>query len=164
MVSDGEVDMGLVPGHERSVDFDFQALFGYERVLITPLGHPLLDEPLRSLDQIARWPLIMQGPRTYTRTMLEDEFRRKGLHYEIVVELDSMDMIKRYVALEMGVSVGPRLAIEPEDVREVGVVSLANLLPVEQAGIVTQRGKTLSTPAQTFMSVMKDTFAAGSQR
>ena len=156
MVAEGEVDLGIVPGPERGVDFDFQGLFAYERVLITPPGHPLLEEPLQSLEQLANWPLIMMGRRTYTRGMLEEEFRRRGLSYEIVVELDSMDMIKRYVALGMGISVGPRLAIEPEDQDEIGVVSLANLLPVEQAGVVTLRGKVLSTPAQTFISVMKD--------
>ena len=157
MVAKGEADMGLVPGPERGVGFDFQGLMGYERVLITPLDHPLLEVPLESLDQIARWPLILMRPRTYTRVMLETEFRRRGLSYEIVVELDGMDMIKRYVALGMGISVGPRLAIEPEDRRELGVVSLANLLPVEQAGVVTLRGKSLSTPAQNFIETMRDT-------
>ena len=157
MVAEGEVDMGLVPGPERGVDFEFIGLMGYERVLITPLDHPLLEVPVESLDQIARWPLILMGPRTYTRVMLETEFRRRGLSYEIVVELDGMDMIKRYVALGMGVSVGPRLAVEPEDTHELGIVSLANLLPVEQAGVVTLRGRTLSTPAQNFIETMRDT-------
>ena len=162
MVSEGQADIGIVPGIERSDEFDFQGLFGYERVLITPLGHPLLDEQMRSLDQIAKWPLILMGRRTYTRTMLEDEFRRRGLSYEVVVELDSMDMIKRYVALGMGVSVGPRLAIDPEDQQELGVISLANLLPVERAGLVTLRGRTMSTPAQNLIEVMKDTLAPAS--
>ena len=159
MVADGEVDIGIVPGAERGMDFEFQGLFGYERVLITPPGHPLLQAPLGSLDEIAPYPLILMGRGTYTRTMLEEEFRRRGLAYEIVVELDSMDTIKRYVALGMGISVGPRLAIDPGDEEELGIVSLATLLPVEQAGFVTLRRKTLSTPAQNFISVMKDTLA-----
>ena len=159
MVEDGVVDMGVVPGPERVVGLDFQGLFGYERVLITPLTHPLLDAPLTSIDQIAQWPLILMGPRTSTRTMLEQEFHRRGTPYEIVMELDSMEIIKHYVALDMGISVGPRLAMHPQDYDELGVVSLVNLLPVEQAGIVTLRGKTLSTPAKNFISVMRDVLA-----
>ena len=93
------------------LDVFLAGLFAYERVVITPLDHPLLSEPLLSLDQIARWSLIMRGPETHTRVMLEEEFRRRGLSNEVLVELDSMDMIKGYVALGMGVSVGPRLAI-----------------------------------------------------
>jgi DNA-binding transcriptional LysR family regulator len=161
MVADGQVDLGLVPSPVRSDDFDFEGLFAYERVLITPLGHPLLGEPLLSIDQIARWPLIMRGPETHTRAMLEGEFRRRSITYEVLVELDSMDMIKRYVALGMGVSVGPRLAIEPEDREDLGILSLANLLPVEQGGIVTLRGNTLSTTARSFISVTRDTLSLG---
>ena len=160
MVAEGEVDLGLIPALERSEDFDFVGLFAHERVLITPLGHPLLEGPLTSLDEIAKWPLILRRRETDTSRMLEEVFQRKGLDYEVLVELDSMDMVKRYVALGMGVSVGPRLAIEPEDRTELGILSLAHLLPVEQSGIVTLRGKTLSTPAQSFISVIRDTFSA----
>lgn len=155
IVAEGEADIGVVPGPERAAEFEFQGLFAYERVAITPLGHPLLEEPLTSLEQIARWPLILMRQGTYTRTMLEGEFHRRGLAYDIVMELDSMDMIKRFVALGMGISVGPLLAIEPENREDLGVVGLGALLPVEQAGFLTLRGRTLSTPARHFAEVLK---------
>ena len=112
------------------------------------------------MEQIAKWPLILMGRGTATRTALEEDFRRQGIEYEIIVELDSMDMIKSYVALGMGVSVGPRFAIESADSESLGVVSLANLLPVDQGGILTLKGKTMSTPALNFISVMKDVMAS----
>lgn len=157
MVRTGEMDLGLVPYPGRSEEFDFTGLFAYERVLITPLDHPLLGEAVVTFEQIAEWPLILRGGVTLTRSMLESEFKRRGLSYEVLVELDGMDIIKRYVALGMGISVGPRLAIEPEDEQMLGIVNLANLLPIEQAGILTLRGRTLSTPAQLFVQVMRDT-------
>ena len=165
MVEDGEADLGIIQHAERGDQFNFEALFLYERVLITPRDHPLLVESLQSLAQIAPWPLIMMSRGTYTRSILEEQFQRIGIKYEIIVELDSMDMVKRFVALGMGVSVGPRLAIDPADHRELGIVSLANLLPVDQAGIVTLPGKTLSTPTEHFISVMRDALApAGARR
>lgn len=159
MVSDGETDLGVVPTTVSSDEFDFTALFAYERVLITPPDHPLLDAPLTSLAQIAEWPLIMRGKETHTRALLEVEFAKRRLDYEVRVELDSMDMIKRYVALGMGVSVGPMIAIEPADREELGIIGLNSLLPVDQGGIITLRGKTLSTPAQSFMQATKDTLS-----
>ncbi len=156
MVEEGDVDLGIIQHAEKRDDLEFIRLFLYERVLITPFDHALLKEPLRSLDQIADWPLILMRRGTYTRQILEEEFRRRGVSYDIILELDSMDMIKRYVALGMGVSVGPRLTIEPEDAQNLGVVSLANFLPVDQAGIVTLKGKTISTPTRNFISVMQD--------
>jgi|TARA_B100000315_G_scaffold161264_1_gene149678 DNA-binding transcriptional LysR family regulator len=162
-VINGQADMGIVAHDDRDDQLDFEGLFVYDRVLITPPDHPLLDEPLESLAQVAKWPLILMGPGTHTREILEAELRRRGASYEIIVELDSLDMIKRYVALGMGVSIGPKLAIDPQDEEELGVVSLTHLLPVEQGGIVTVRGKRLSTAAGKFATVMRDTLAAARQ-
>lgn len=158
MVEKGEVDLAIVPGPDRMTDLEFRPLFVYERVLIAPKGHQLMHQAVESLDQIAQWPLILMGPGTRTRAYLEAEFRRRGLSYDIVMELDSMDVIKRYVALGMGISVGPRLAIDSSDTANLELVSMANLMPVEQAGIVTLRGKTISRPAQKFIDVMQRSF------
>lgn len=160
MIADGEADIGIIQHYDRDEAFQFEGLFVYERVLITPSDHPLAREPIEAIEQIAQYPLIMMSEGTHTRDLLESEFKRRGISYEIVVDLDSMDMIKRYVALGMGISVGPRLAIDPEDHDNLGVVSLAHILPVEQGGIVTLKGKQISKPAERFISVMKDTLAA----
>ena len=138
-----------------------RGFFVYERVLITPLDHPLASQPVESLEQIAQYPLILMSEGTHTRDLLESELKRRGVNYEIVVDLDSMDMIKRYVALGMGVSVGPRLAIDPEDDAALGVVSLAHILPVEQGGIITLKGKRLSNPTRRFITVMRDVLSIG---
>ena len=161
MISEGEADIGIIQHYDRDESFAFEGLFVYERVLITPLDHPLASQPVESLGQIAHYPLILMSEGTHTRDLLESELKRRGVNYEIVVDLDSMDMIKRYVALGMGVSVGPRLAIDPEDDEVLGVVSLAHILPVEQGGIITLKGKRLSKPTQRFITVMRDVLSIG---
>ena len=161
MISEGEADIGIIQHYDRDEAFAFEGLFVYERILITPLDHPLANQPVESLEQIAQYPLILMSEGTHTRDLLESELKRRGVNYEIVVDLDSMDMIKRYVALGMGVSVGPRLAIDPEDDEVLGVVSLAHILPVEQGGIITLKGKRLSKPTQRFITVMRDVLSVG---
>jgi DNA-binding transcriptional LysR family regulator len=156
MVEEGETDFGIAPGPHRRANLDFQGLFPYERVLITPLCHPLLDKPLSSIDQIAEWPLVLLGPGSSTRTMLEDAFRRRGLVYEIAMELDSLETIKRCVAMGLGISAGPRLAIDPHDHEELGITSLATILPVEQAGIVTLKGRAIPAPARDFIDLVSE--------
>ena len=163
LVRTGEVDAGIIQHPDRGDDLHFEPLFLYERVLIAPKGHELLSAPMTSLDSIVQYPLILMARGTYTRHILEEQLQKKGLHYEVIMELDSMDMIKKFVTIGMGVSVGPRLAIEEEDLDHLGMVSLANFLPVDQAGLITLPGKTLSTPANQFISVLRDTFAASEQ-
>ena len=163
MVRTGEVDAGVIQHPDRGDDLHFEPLFLYERVLIAPKGHELLSTPMTSLDSIAKYPLLLMARGTYTRHILEQQLQKRGLQYEVIMELDSMDMIKKFVTIGMGVSVGPRLAIEEEDLDHLGMVSLANFLPVDQAGLITLPGKTLSTPAGQFISVLRDTFAASEQ-
>jgi hypothetical protein len=67
--------------------------------------------------------------------------------------LPDMDMIKPYVVMGLGVSVGDSLAMEPEDESELGVISLAGILPIEEAGFVTLRGEALSTTTQRFIEM-----------
>ena len=160
MVKEGEVDFGIVPGLQRDEGFNFQALFPYERVLLVPANHPLLEVNPISLDQIARWPLILMGRGTATRTLLEEEFQRRGLSYETVMELDGLDMVKRYVATGLGIAIGPRLAVEPGDEYKLGIINLSTILPVEQTGILTLRGKSLSRPVKNFISVLQENLAA----
>ena len=160
MVERGDADIGVVQHYDRDEAYLFEGLFVYERVLITPAEHELATNPIISLEQIARYPLIMMREGTHTRALMESEFKRRGIRYDISLELDSMDMVKRYVALGMGVSVGPRLAIEPDDHEELGVISLIHILPTEQGGVITLKGRQLSSPAQRFLATMRETLAS----
>ena len=157
MVKTGEIDAGVIQHTDKTEDLNFEGLFLYERVLIAPKGHELLDHPIQSLDVIAKYPLILMASPSHTREILETQLQKLGRKYEVIMELDSLDMIKKYVALGMGISVGPKLAIEPSDLNDLGIISLANFLPVHQAGVITLPGKTLSNPAEKFLKVMRDT-------
>ena len=159
MVQAGEVELGLSPPPRRASELNFEGLFVFERVLLTPLNHPIASETLVSLEQVAPWPLILTKRNTHTRQMLEEGFRIKGLNYDVILELDSMEVIKRYVSLGMGISVGPRLAIETEDESMVNIISMSNILPVDQVGIITLQGKQISAPARKLMNVMRKTLS-----
>jgi DNA-binding transcriptional LysR family regulator len=155
LVQSGVIDLGIIPGPDRRPEVEYEPLYPYERVLITPLRHPLLAKEPLALEDLAGYPLILLPPHTATREVLEAEFQRRGPRYEVALELDSMDMVKRYVALGMGVSVGPAFGLETEDREQVGVVSLASLLPIEQVAVATLKGKYLSPPVQTFRAALQ---------
>ena len=157
LVRSAQVDIGVIQRVEVGENLHFEALFPYERVLITPKHHPLLDVPVTSLAQIAEYPLILMRKGTYTRVILEEQIKRMGLLAEVVMELDSMDMIKKYVKLGLGISVGPKLALDQADFDQLGVVPLPGLMPIDQAGIVSLPRKAVSKPSKWFVSVMRET-------
>ena len=157
-VIEGGVEIGFVSRPMKSPQLDYQSLFSYERVLITPHDHPLLKLNHVGLEEIARWPLIVSQPGRFTGELLEGEFRRAGIEYETVMALPDMDMTKPYVAMGVGISVGSSFALEPEDRRELGIIDLSHILPRGEVGLVTARGAALSTAARLFLDLVEDSF------
>ena len=145
-----------MPGPERLPALQFDEVFVYDRVLLTPLEHPLLDLSYISFADIAKWPLLLMGLPNRTRGLLEAEFQRKSLSYQVIAELDSMDTIKRHVAIGAGISVGPRVAVDAGDEHQVGIVSLDHLFPQEHAGVVTLRGRYQPGRVQEFIGALKE--------
>jgi DNA-binding transcriptional LysR family regulator len=147
LVQTGGADFAIAPDPGASRRFDFTPLFPSERVLITPRDHPLVLNPPTSLKDVAKYPLILPRFQTQTRALLESEFRRLQVPYDIAVELDSIELLDRYVELGLGLGVGLRGVVEMESWSRLGIVSLAAFLPSEMIGLVRSRALPLSQPA-----------------
>jgi DNA-binding transcriptional LysR family regulator len=87
-------------------------VFIYNRVLLAPLRHALLDIPLIAFKDIAAC-LALYEPSQQNTGSPKGRFSKGGLRYQVVAELDSLDTIKRYVAKGMGISIRPRVAVDP---------------------------------------------------
>ena len=160
MVAEGIVDLGLLARPEDQSGLDFERLIEFERVLFTPLGHPLLAFPIVSLEQIVDWPLIVLRKGTCTRTAIDAAVKKSGLKYDIVIELDNMDLVKEYVAKGLGIGIGGRSHSDSPSKAKIGMLSLSHLLPPGEVGIVTIRGKTLSPSAALFVQAARKAFAS----
>lgn len=160
MVRDREADLGFVPLLGRFSEFTTEALFTNERVLLAAKGHPVLDEPIESIHQIARWPLIVNVGTRDAPTYLEGKLNEEGLDYSVVMRLDHFDAVKRYVSHGLGISVVPRIILEPDDEKTLGIVGLGHILDIQSVGIVTVRDAPLSRYAQQFVSMLRETIPA----
>lgn len=157
MVLNGVVDFGITPNPDRLSGLSFQPIAASERVVITPPDHPLLTRNLHSIAELAAYPLVMLGYQTQTRTLLEQTFLHYGVVHEVAVEVESMDMVKRYVELGLGIAVGHRAALNPEDVNCLGLVSLSPFLPSELVGIVTKKESQLTSVTGEFIALLAST-------
>jgi DNA-binding transcriptional LysR family regulator len=155
MVKEGSIELGVIPSYGPPPGVFYKRLFTYEWVLIAQRGHPILQKPIRSLSSIADYPLLMMEPGTFTRNLLEQEFRRGGYSWDVAIESNSMDNIKRYVAIGAGVSVGPSLVINQGDLEELGMVRLTHLLGQAEVGIVAADGQRLSDNARQYMAILE---------
>ncbi|WBY03017.1 LysR family transcriptional regulator [Ramlibacter tataouinensis] len=156
MVQAGLLDFAVAPDPGPSRSLDFTPLFPSERVLIAPRDHPLAKQAPASLEEIARYPLILPRHQTQTRALLESEFRRLRIPYDIVVELDSIELLERYVELGVGLAIGLRGARRAESWIRLSVVGLDHLLPSDMTGLIRRRSSPLSEPAMALIAKLQD--------
>ena len=155
MVSAGDLDLALGtrpdPGNPN---LEFRHLFNTDFVVVTPVGHELLKLPEITLKDIARWPLILLGPASHSRRTLEQALKREGHQYNITLEMDIMEMAKRYVEIGMGIAVTHEYVIQAEDSENLGVRKLTDIFPSTQVGLITLKGKFVSRSVRNFIDTL----------
>ena len=157
LVRSGEVDLafcGRPPADDQSLDF--QELFQYDIVLMTPLGHPLLEQDRITLKDLSPWPLILAGTESLTRQTVEQELRNQGVSCDVVLALDDTESIKRYVETGMGVAVCGDFTLRQRDHDRLGVVRLDHIFDSSVIGVCTLKGKFLGHAVRKFIDVLSD--------
>lgn len=157
LVKSGEIDLAVCahpPPDEPSLEF--VKLFQYHVVLLTPPDHPLLEQDVIELKDIAAWPMILPGPGSITRQKVEQALKGNGRTFDVILAMDDSDSIKRYVEIGMGVAVGYDFTLHPEDHNRLGVVRLDHLFDSSEIGICTLKGKFLGHAVRNFMDTISD--------
>ena len=156
MARSGEVDLALsTTQNVLDSSLDFMDLFTSSTMMLTPLGHELLEQQPVRLEDISKWPLILYGPNTILRTRLERAFREQGLDYEMVMEMDNVEYAKRYVRIGMGISFCSNLSLEPEDYDTLGIADVDHLFSNVTIGIYTLKGKFQGTSVRNFIDSLR---------
>lgn len=154
LLIDGDADVALVDP-KVPAELDYEPVYSFRRVVITPTDHPLALQETATIDEIAQYPMVLLRSGTTTRTVLEAELKRQEIPYEISLELDNIGSIKRYVLAGMGVSLVPEFIVEPEDVGRLGVVGLQGTVSREELGAATMRERPLSSAAGNFLALLR---------
>ncbi|MBC8280932.1 MAG: LysR family transcriptional regulator [Chloroflexi bacterium] len=157
LVRSGEIDLAFcAPPPADDPSLEFQELFKFDVVLMTPLNHPLLQQTNVSLSDLSPWPLILSGPESLTRQKVEQELRNQGVNWDVVLSLDDTESIKRYVETGMGVAVCADFTLHQQDHDRLGVVRLDHIFESSVIGVCTLKGKFLGQAVRNFIDVLSD--------
>ena len=83
-------------------------------------------------------------------------FALNGVSFHVAVEAGGWEVIKSYVEIGMGISIVTRLCITEEDKEKMAIIPLDKYFPSRKYGIVIRKGKSLSTPAQRFITILHE--------
>ncbi|HTC78717.1 MAG TPA: LysR family transcriptional regulator [Terriglobales bacterium] len=152
-IIDNSVDFGVISIPVSDNRLTVVTVHRDELLLIAPAGHPLARMKSASIAEAAKFPLLL--PKVgRTRDALEELFHERGLKPNISMELDSSELLKRFVAADVGVGFIARSNVV-EDVK-AGVLAA---VPIKDAQIrrdlalVFRKDKALSRAALAFIDI-----------
>jgi LysR family transcriptional regulator, low CO2-responsive transcriptional regulator len=124
-----------------------------ELILITPPGHPLAGRESATMAEIAEYPLLL--PKLgRTRDALEAAFHDRRLKPAISMELDSSELLKRFVAVGVGVGfIGRSNVVEDLRALVLATVTLADAKIQRDLALVFRKDKALSRAALAFIDI-----------
>src|SRR5205823_2313056 len=160
-IIDNSVDFGVISIPVSDNRLTVVTIHRDELVLIAAARHPLARMKSASIADAVKFPLLL--PKLgRTRDALEELFHARGMKPNISMELDSSELLKRFVAADVGVGFIARSNVV-EDVK-AGVLAA---VPIKDAQIrrdlalVFRKDKALSGAAQCTRACVKEGSAYG---
>jgi DNA-binding transcriptional LysR family regulator len=164
LLKEGLVDFGIVTLPLVDPTLEIQRLAWREDVIICHPNHPLAKRV-----QAGDGRVLPTEMGDYTLLLLEEGSTSRGLLNQLFVEHDiaphvmdlgSFEVIKRYVEIDMGISIVPKVAVkEAVAARRLCAISVP-WLPLRGIGLVLRRGGYLSPASHKFVAMLQSEIEA----
>ena len=129
--------------------------------MICPVDHPLSSASTVSLAQVSPYPLLALSPGSTSRQLLDLAFQHAGVPMQVAMNLGSMEVMKRFVEIGLGVAVVPRVAVA-EEVQQGRLAALpVENLPARDIGLVERKDTRRSPAAVAFLHLLRTHLAQG---
>ena len=152
-VLDGTLDLGIVTLPTHHDELVEAPLFRQRFVLVVPRSHPLASKRTVSLESLGHEPFVLLEEATRTGTMLRRYFAEYDFTPQIVVDSGSFEVIKRFVAEGVGISLLPEMVVRPDDALQS--IPMTGL-PEVTLGAISRRGVYQSKAQQAFVAMLQD--------
>jgi LysR family transcriptional regulator, low CO2-responsive transcriptional regulator len=150
-VIDNTVDFGIVSLPVTDNRLTVVLIHRDELVIIAPPKHPLAKMKSATVEEAAKFPLVV--PKAgHTRDALETLFHEHKLKPRYAMELDSSELLKRFVAADVGVGFIARSnVLEDIQANVLASIALADAQIRRDLAMVFRKDKALSRAALAFI-------------
>ncbi|HXJ88892.1 MAG TPA: LysR family transcriptional regulator [Candidatus Binatia bacterium] len=152
-IIDNSVDFGVVSLPVNDNRLTVVLIHRDELVLIAPPHHPLGKMKSVAIADASKYPLIV--PKAgHTRDAIEQLFHERRMKPNFSMELDSSELLKRFVAAEVGIGFISRSNVE-EDVRAkaLAAIALSDAHVRRDLALVFRKDKALSRASLAFIDI-----------
>jgi LysR family cys regulon transcriptional activator len=140
-VVSGEADIAIATeAIELFGDLVMLPCYQWNRCVITPPKHPLLNDRLLTLENLSKYPIITYDFAFTGRSKINRAFEARGLKPNVVLTAIDSDVIKTYVELGLGVGILAKMAFDPERDKNLRALDASHLFETSTTRIGIRRG------------------------
>lgn len=157
-----EVDFTVSSMLDVPEHLEYTPFVSYPPVLIGPKDHPLTRLEKVTIQDIGKYGLVLPPSHFSSWRLIKMVFALNGINYRVALEAGGWEVVKRYVKMGLGVSIGTTICMTEADRENLATIPLDEYFPNRKYGVVTRKGKLLSSPAQRFIEILHEHFASTS--
>jgi DNA-binding transcriptional LysR family regulator len=151
-----EIDLGVLSFNPQNPDLESAVVSVDELCLIAPRSHRLARSGGVSIRALGQEQFIAHNVSSPYRQRVIETFARYHTPLQIAAELPTVETIKKFVGMGMGVAFVPRMCVQEELARHEFVAVPVNELRIQRKlRLIYRRHSTLSAAAQGFLNVTR---------
>jgi DNA-binding transcriptional LysR family regulator len=134
-------------------DIAYHPTFTYDPMLITARDHPLTRRARVTIKDVSQYPLILPPQHLTTWRVVDYVFHQHRLAYRVALEVGGWEVIKKYVELDLGVSIVTGICLTGKEA--LVAMPFNKYFPRRTYGIVLRKEKLLTSPATRFIEMLE---------
>ena len=161
-VSTGEADVGLgATAADLPPGLVSIPCFRLPHCVITSPKHPLRNTIRPSLDAIARYPLITNGPGSRLGNLVRERFASFGLKPNIVIQTIDIEIIKKYVHDDFGIAIIPTIAVDRKTDMGLRKIDVSHIFEPAIASMIVQDDAPVRRYVAEFIEMLRPPHGKG---
>lgn len=128
--------------------------YQWNRCVIATPRHPILKASPLTLEEIARYPIVTYDAIFAGRSQVNRAFLGRGLKPNVVITAMDADVIKTYVAMDLGIGIIAAIAYDPRVDTQIGKIDASHLFESAVTRIGIRRKAYLRGYAYGFIELM----------
>ena len=156
VVLQGKVDFAVLASEPTDRDLDSFPVLRDDLALILNPEHPLAAREEVTVEDLGRESFLAHNVRTASRNKVIEVFAAHHTPLNITLELATVETIKRFVQLNIGLAFVPRMCVREELERgTLATVPVRGLSYTRTLWVTHRRNVTFSHAAAAFLSVLR---------
>jgi LysR family hydrogen peroxide-inducible transcriptional activator len=158
-VTDGDLDLVIVPQPVKDSRIWVETLFSEPLLLAVSRDHPLATKPAIIARDLADESFVLLGHSSTLSLEIERFCGENDFAPRLGHRCSQVATVKALVALNMGISILPRIACNPEDRRTLVYRELSGRVPRREVVIVRHLQRYQTKGAELFLKVLREAVA-----